>query len=807
MSGIADLRSVTSAEPPDVAMAEPPPAPPQESPLQERLRILRESTGSATLNNAPLTPNAATYVKRASELVDQVDTPAGQRYTIAGCALRCSLKECEDAMRTGGGSSAKDAMRLMRFAEELRTAIRECDEAASYAGVSDTPTVDMDEADDRPVQGCGAFWDFSEFCGRLDCLGYGREAENTSESPQRGTKRMGSEETLQLDDHFLARGAEHCKLAAEASLTPGARQLLENTATELLAAAEEAASRRDRGAAARQFQRAALHLEIVRLLGGKPLAPALEASRRYARWRARRLSHLLDNCVLEHSPEDPRTFDTAYSLNGEILGRGGYGVVLGCTRRADEEAFACKRLDLKRLSAKGLARLHEEIAALKALDHPHIVRLREVFYSDTGRTCLLVTDLCSGGELFKAVDKRARPGVRPPFTESRAAGLMRQMLGVVRYMHSCGVCHRDLKLENWLFDGPDPDTSTLRLVDFGLARVFGPLRPDLSKTRSKTNFDERVGSAYYCAPEVLEGIYDRRCDLWSLGVIAYMLLSGTPPFWGRNDKEILKRVRTTEVKFPPELFRTTSSEGLSLVRGLLQRDVEVRLTADQALEHPFFSLYSRMLRSVSSTIGDMLPENTSEDPFLLDALRTFAALNAFSKLVVEVAAAHLAPARLVQLRQDFTRADLDGDGVLSIGELRTFLGDAQVEERELELLFAATDVDATQTLSFHEFMAAALVRRVELDDKMLHVAFEAIDSEGLGYITREAVIATMGRDAKRYGSSAEVDAALAHAGVGGRVDYNEFLDYIHAERLSGIGMHARNGSGSPEIPAVVYKFR
>ena len=178
-------------------------------------------------------------------------------------------------------------------------------------------------------------------------------------------------------------------MAAEASLTPGARQLLENTATELLAAAEEAASRRDRGAAARQFQRAALHLEIVRLLGGKPLAPALEASRRYARWRARRLSHLLENCVLEHSPEDPRTFDAAYSLTGEILGRGGYGVVLGCTRRADQEAFACKRLDLKRLSAKGLARLHEEIAALKALDHPHIVRLREVFYSDTGRTCLV----------------------------------------------------------------------------------------------------------------------------------------------------------------------------------------------------------------------------------------------------------------------------------------------------------------------------------------------------------------------------------------------------------------------------------
>uniref|UniRef100_A0A7S4E8X1 Calmodulin n=1 Tax=Pelagomonas calceolata TaxID=35677 RepID=A0A7S4E8X1_9STRA len=799
---------------PDVAMTDrPPPAPPSESPLQERLRILRESTGSATL-----TPNAETYVKRAAELVHNEEGPVGQRHTIAGCALRCALQECEAAMRTGGGASAKDSIRLLRFAEELRQAIRECDEAASYAGVVDTPTVDMDEADDRPVRGCGAFWDFSEFCGGLDCLGYGRESESSSidsASPitnKHEPQRMGSEETLQLDGHFLARGAEHCKLAAEASLTPGARQLLENTATELLAAAEEAASRRDRGAAARQFQRAALHLEIVRLLGGKPLAPALEASRRYARWRARRLSHLLENCVLEHSPEDPRTFDAAYSLTGEILGRGGYGVVLGCTRRADQEAFACKRLDLKRLSAKGLARLHEEIAALKALDHPHIVRLREVFYSDTGRTCLLVTDLCSGGELFKAVDKRARPGVRPPFTESRSAELLRQMLGVVRYMHSCGVCHRDLKLENWLFDSPDPDTATLRLVDFGLARVFGPLRPDLSKTRSKTNFDERVGSAYYCAPEVLEGIYDRRCDLWSLGVIAYMLFSGTPPFWGRSDKEILKRVRSTEVKFLPELFRSTSSEGLSLVRGLLQRDVELRLTADQALEHPFFSLYATLVRSVSGLVEGILPDQEEEPP-LLDALRSFAALNAFSKLVVEVAAAHLAPARLVQLRQDFTKADLDGDGVLSLAELRSFLGDAKVDERELEALFAAADVDATQTLSFHEFVAAALVRRVELDDKMLHVAFEAIDSEGLGYITREAVVATMGRDAKRYGSTAEVDAALAHAGVGGRVDYNEFLDYIHEQRLSGIGSVSseetkdeRTGSTSPEIPSVIYKF-
>ena len=226
------------------------------------------------------------------------------------------------------------------------------------------------------------------------------------------------------------------------------------------AAAEAAASKNDREAAARAFQRAALHLEILRLLGGRPLAPALETSRRYARWRARHLSHVLENCVLEHSPEDPRSFEGAYAPTGVVLGKGGYGVVVEVARRADGARFACvaartfrgdeprrrrgrgadlpwrraaatprprrgpsveigarlrcKRLDLGRLSAKGLARLHEEVAALRALDHPHICRLREVFYCDRGRRCYLVMDLCRGGELFAQVHRPSGNCARRP---------------------------------------------------------------------------------------------------------------------------------------------------------------------------------------------------------------------------------------------------------------------------------------------------------------------------------------------------------------------------------------------------------
>ena len=117
------------------------------------------------------------------------------------------------------------------------------------------------------------------------------------------------------------------------------------------------------------------------------------------------------------------------------------------------------------MSAKGLARLHEEIAALKALDHPHIVRLREVFYSDTGRTCLLVTDLCSGGELFDVITRKG-------LTEREAALAVVDMLSAVRYLHGKRILHRDLKPENLLYKDTAPG-APLKVVDFGRAVVMG----------------------------------------------------------------------------------------------------------------------------------------------------------------------------------------------------------------------------------------------------------------------------------------------------------------------------------------------
>ena len=465
-------------------------------------------------------------------------------------------------------------------------------------------------------------------------------------------------------------------------------------------------------------------------------------------------------------------------------------------RRVDGQVFACKQLELSRLSSTGMAQLHEEVNAMRALDHPHICRLREVFYSEK-RRCYLVLELCRGGELFDVLDRRVEPGKpRGALSERRVAQLLTMMVGCIQYMHDTGVCHRDIKLENWLFDTEDVDGDAhLKLVDFGLAKVFGPVAPTppADGGRRRPEFTERVGSAYYCAPEILGGDYDRRCDLWSLGVIAYMLLCGAPPFWGATDRDILKRVKSLELSFPDELFRNVGDVAKDFVARLLERDVDRRLTPPQALAHPFLaevdSLESMALETLSGlseyvapiheyVVGPQPPSD------LLVSLRTFAKLNAFTKLVVEVVASQLPPEKLLSLRDDFLRADVDGNGVLSLDELRAALGTG-VDGDELANLFESVDVDGSHTVGFHEFVAAAVVRRIDIDDQALHAAFDAIDSEGLGYITPESVRATVGIDAAHYGDDGDIDRALslADSDGDGKVDYAEFLDFVKKARL------------------------
>ncbi|KAH8081690.1 serine/threonine kinase [Aureococcus anophagefferens] len=761
---IALPEDVDMAPPPPPEEAPPPPPPEEPDGLETMLAALE--VDSKGLSEA-LTPNVPLYIQRASELLFAKDDPevfalelAGvdgtleQRCVLAKCALKCALKSCESRCRHLPATiDAAAARGLVMFTERLRSALEELEESSQYQA---TPMCLSPRAGRRESDGTASTDCTAETAPEaVDLVVGGREggldddvvwSSAFGDFRSRGSESSAStmdlehaeDERGKLDRYILPRGAAAASAAANAedSLPLGARGLLESTSRALLAAAEEAASDRNRGAAARCFQRAALHLEILRLLGGRPLTAPLETSRRYARWRARHLSHLLENCVLEHGPEDPRLFEDVYEATDEVLGKGGYGVVFKVTRRVDGEVFACKQLELGRLSSTGMAQLHEEVNAMRALDHPHICRLREVFYSER-RRCYLVLELCKGGELFDVLDRRAEPG-KPAgaISERRVAQLVTMMVGCIRYMHDRGVCHRDIKLENWLFDTEDVDGGAhLKLVDFGLAKVFGAAAPArappaasasslrfLTKEKvlngKRNEFHDRVGSAYYCAPEILGGDYDRRCDLWSLGVIA---------FWGSTDREILKRVKSLPLSFPEELFGGVSETAVDFVAKLLERDVDKRLTPAQALAHPF------------------LAEANSIESI---ALATLSGLSEYVQPIHE----HLAPDKLLELRDDFLRADVDGNGVLSLDELRSALG-AGVDAAELEQLFDAVDVDSSNT----------------------------------------SVRATVGIDANKYGDDGDIDRFLemADSDGDGKVDYAEFLDYVKRARLDSLGAAAK----------------
>lgn len=209
------------------------------------------------------------------------------------------------------------------------------------------------------------------------------------------------------------------------------------------------------------------------------------------------------------------------------------------------------------------------------MNHPNIIRLYDI-YEDI-RCIHLVTELCTGGELYDRVIDKAE-SEEGHYSEEDAASLVKDILGAIAYCHdTVNIVHRDLKPENFLLLNDD-DESPIKIIDFGLSR-FDDSPHGIMRTR--------VGSPYYVAPEVLRGAYNYKCDIWSVGVITYLLLCGFPPFNGNDDGEILFTIKNAELVFPSPDWDTISPLAKEFVKALLNRDPNQRLSASEALTHPW----------------------------------------------------------------------------------------------------------------------------------------------------------------------------------------------------------------------------
>ena len=218
-----------------------------------------------------------------------------------------------------------------------------------------------------------------------------------------------------------------------------------------------------------------------------------------------------------------------YEIKDKIAD-GAFGVVHIVKHKQTGKKRAVKIIPVSGPKGGDIKSILREVTILKSMDHVNIIKVYEV-YQYEGNLCI-VQEYCKGGELFDRIIKNGS------ISENQAAKYMLQIVSAVQYMHSKGIVHRDLKPENIVFENNKEDCN-LKIIDFGTCKHFS------SNIRSR----ERVGSPYYIAPEVISSNYDERCDIWSLGVILYVMISGMPPFNGANENEMLLNIMTKDPEF------------------------------------------------------------------------------------------------------------------------------------------------------------------------------------------------------------------------------------------------------------------
>lgn len=278
-----------------------------------------------------------------------------------------------------------------------------------------------------------------------------------------------------------------------------------------------------------------------------------------------------------------RPFEQLYTL-GDVLGSGAFSTVrTGVHKHHPTETFAVKCVQRSKLSEEDAAALLDEVSILKELRHKHIIRLYDFFHDP--QHYYLVMEQMNGGELFDRIVAKAY------YNEKEARDTCKIVLEAVNHIHANGIAHRDLKPENLLLVHADQD-SEVKIADFGFAKKC-------QKPRSLTT---QCGTPGYVAPEILEGVaYDTKADMWSVGVILYILLGGYPPFLESNQKELFRKIKAGEYEFHDEYWGPVSQDAKDLISSLLVVNPSKRLTADVALENTWILGDSATLESKDLT--------------------------------------------------------------------------------------------------------------------------------------------------------------------------------------------------------------
>ncbi|CAE8636063.1 unnamed protein product [Polarella glacialis] len=423
----------------------------------------------------------------------------------------------------------------------------------------------------------------------------------------------------------------------------------------------------------------------------------------------------------------------------------------------DSVKFAVKSFSLRGIDEAAKIQLAGELEVFLSMDHPHVARLHGVYEAE--EKISLAMECMTGGELFDRVVQKE------VFTEKDAALSTWHMLQSVSYIHREGVVHRDLKLENFLYDAPGSEF--LKLIDFGFSKFYKGLK-----------MNEALGTLHYAAPEVLRKDYrSGSCDMWSLGVIVFILLSGCMPFARETDAETMRAIVKGSYTMKPGRWGHISKQGIDFVRRLLVVNPKERLTAKGALVHPW-------IRQRRGGSGDFVG---GTELSIAQGFISFAKATRFRRACLQLMAWSLTLDERRQLRQAFIELSDSHGGVVKKKDLDELLKGriCDVEGKPCPTLIEAVamlDFGPNDEIRYSDFLAAMMAcTDFDAREGAMRATFRRLDANGGGYISEKDLQEVLGEGADVRGIILEIaDEARYNGEVPAhhKVSVEEFMAYL-----------------------------